>query len=578
MGEIFEMPQGLREKIAAGEVITSPVSVVKELVENSIDAGASEIRVYFENGGKRVIRVVDDGNGMDRDDLAICCKRFTTSKIRSEKELERICTLGFRGEALASIATVSELTIQTRKKGADKGYISEFHDDGRAVEIKESPITKGTIVEVRNLFGKFPVRLKFLKSDEVEASKITSLITKYSLVSENISFRVFKDGKEIFNSPKGNYTGKIFHAFGQEIAENVVPVWHSADGAMVNGYISKVGYSRKTRDYQVIFINGRLVRDNPVMSAVEKGFADKIFLGRHPIAILHITLDPGAIDVNIHPSKDEVKFRNDYVITDAVINAVQKSIAGSSHAINTEMGGKMAPAVHRYEMSRGTQTMLMQDEERQILARVETPEKAAAARPGEEFLRISLLGQVNKTYILGHDSNGLVLIDQHAAQERVFYEKFTGQLKGKAILVNKLLKPFIFLTSREDEKFIEQNKEVLGRYGFYIEPFGKNEYALTTVPAIFGRAYDASVVRDVIDELRENIDSGTAISEELDHKIATRACRKAVKGGDELTIPEASALLAALAKCKNPYTCPHGRPTILRMSWGDIEKKFKRSE
>ncbi len=593
MGEIFEMPQRLREKIAAGEVITAPVSVVKELIENSMDAGADEIKAYFENGGKRLIRIMDNGKGMEREDLEICGKRFTTSKIHNERELEEIHTLGFRGEALASITTVSELTIQTRRAGTAKGYASEFHDDGRAIEIRESPITKGTIVEVRNLFGKFPVRLKFLKSDEIEASKITSLVTKYSLANPEMAFQLYKDGKEIFNSPKVDGQGKIFHAFGQEIAENVVKLDYESNGVAVSGYISKVGYSRKTRDYQVIFINGRLVKSSAITDAVEKGYADKIFLGRHPIAVLHITLDPEMIDVNIHPSKEEIKFKSEYAIVDTVINAVQKCIAQSSHAIEVEAGGKMARPAHKYEIDRGIQKALTDDmdelaemitpkakgqQDSQKLVQKTLGDKTKTTVPGDEFLHVNVMGQLNRTYILGYDDRSLILIDQHAAQERVFYERFTKQLKNKAIVVNRLLKPFVFSANREEEKFIEQNKGAFERYGFFVEQFSRGEYALTAIPALFGRAYDAGVIKDIIDELHENIDSGTTVSDELDHKIATKACRKAIKGGDILSIPEMKSLLTTLAECRNPYTCPHGRPTMLRMSWGDLEKKFKRSD
>ncbi|MCX8200280.1 MAG: DNA mismatch repair endonuclease MutL [Candidatus Micrarchaeota archaeon] len=577
MGEIFEMPQRLREKIAAGEVITAPHSVVKELIENSIDAGADEIKVYIEKGGKRLVRVVDNGRGIARDDLEVCGKRFTTSKIRSEEELERISTLGFRGEALASICAVSELSIQSRRKGAAKGYVAEFSDDGSPASIRESPIAKGTIVEVRNLFSRFPVRLKFLKSDDAEAEKIASLVTRYSLVSKSISFALYKDGEEVLNSPKSDNIGKVLYAFGREIAENVIRVEHCTDSARVAGYVSKVGYSRKTRDYQVIFINGRMVKSRAITSAIESAYSDKIFLGRYPVAILNILIDPEMIDVNIHPTKEEVKLRNEHTIAEAVTNAIRKAILENSHSIQASVEGRMSKAAHTYPVEKGRQETLA-DVTADTAQKHAKAVKDMQAAAGSEFLRMRVLGQLNKTYIIAHDSTGIILIDQHAAQERVFYEKFTAQLRENAVGVNRLLKPFVFQTTRDEEKLIEQNRGVLERYGLFVEMAGRGEYALTSVPALFGKAFDPMVVKDIIDELRDYANSPASITEELDNKIATRACRKAIKGGDELTIPQINELLAALAKCRNPYTCPHGRPTTIRMSWGDIERKFKRSE
>ncbi len=574
MGDIIRMPQKLREKIAAGEVITAPVSVVKELIENSIDAGADEIRVYIEGGGKRLIRVVDNGKGMDADDLRMCAQRFTTSKMHNEGELETVRTLGFRGEALASIATVSELSIQSIKEGAREGFIANYDDGGIAGELEGSSITKGTIIEVRNLFGKFPVRLKFLKSDDVEGGKIVNLVMEYSLSSHNIAFQLYKDSKVVFNSPKGSPENKIFQAFGREIAENVIGIEHEADGISVRGFISKVGYARKTRDYQLVFINGRLVKNRGVIDAVERGYTNKIFLGRHPIAILYITLDPSLIDVNIHPTKQEIKFKNEYVVEDVVMNAVQKGISQSSHAISVEADGKMRIAAHVYEQDKGKQMVLSVDAGKETQ---KAKQMHISQSPRSELLDIEILGQVNRTYIIGYDRNSLVLVDQHAAQERVFYERFLAQLAGKSLSVNELIKPYVFLVNDKEEKVIERHTRVLERYGFQIEQASRKEYALSTVPAVFGKAGLPEMVRDVIDELGVIGESAT-IDDEIDQKIATRACRKAIKGGDILSINEMKSLLNALAGCKNPYTCPHGRPTILRMSWGDLEKKFKRTD
>ncbi|MGB9635407.1 MAG: DNA mismatch repair endonuclease MutL, partial [Candidatus Micrarchaeia archaeon] len=321
MGKILQLPKLVREKIAAGEVITAPVSVVKELIENSLDANASNITIEIERGGKILIRVIDDGDGMDVDDLKMCAKRFATSKISNETDLEKICTLGFRGEALASMAVVGELSIQSN------GYAARYDELGEVVgEIQKGQLQKGTCVELRNLFGKMPVRLNFLKSDAIETSKITDLVKSYSLLYNHVSFRLVADKRELFRVNKESTEKRVFNVLGKEVHDNVIKLDHQTQDVIIDGFISKVGYSRKTRDFQFVFINGRIVKCDAVIEAIKKGYAEKLFLDRHPVVIIKLKINPLYIDVNVHPTKEELRFKNEYVISDAIIGSVRKAI------------------------------------------------------------------------------------------------------------------------------------------------------------------------------------------------------------------------------------------------------------
>lgn len=561
--KIREIPPQIRDKIAAGEVINSPQSVVKELIENSIDAGADEITVRIFKGGKQLIQVSDNGYGMSKDDLKSCAKRYTTSKLHDESDLENINTLGFRGEALASMAAVSELIVRTN------GYEAVFNAEGNAEDIRASNVQKGTVIEIHNLFGRFPARFKFMKSDDAEFQKILALITRYSLVSENISFRLYKDDKIMFNSPKTSMLNKIFHSFGSDIANNIIPIQHSTETISVKGYVSKPGFSRKTRNTQVLFINGRLVKNDYVSSSIQNAYTDKLFLDRKPVFFIHLSIDPKQIDVNIHPSKEEVMLTNEKDVGDCIQNAVRNGLLNSDSVLSVDTDAKMTKSTHAYKQDKGVQLDFSS-----ITVKRPSPVHSAyhqAQKP--QKISMEVLGQVNKTYIIGYDNAGVVLVDQHAAQERILYEKYVEQLSNNAVSINKLVKPYIFSVSAEYDDMLSRHLGELRRYGFDVERFGRHEYAVASVPAVFGRPSNPKIILDIVDEINVNARNE---KDRLNSAIATKACRAAVKGGDTLSIAQMRDILHDLNKCRNPYTCPHGRPTIIRMSWGDLEKKFKR--
>lgn len=563
MGNIIQIPRELKEKIAAGEVITSPFSVVKELIENSIDAKATEIKIKIERGGKRLIKITDDGKGMDKEDLEICAKRYTTSKIHNEEEFINVKTLGFRGEALASVTVVSELKISSN------GIEVLYNDEGNIIENKPSSLQKGTSIEVRNLFSKFPARLKYLKSDDYEFSKIYDLVQKYSLVYEDISFTLFKEEKVMFNSPAGNMKNKVYYAYGKEIAENLIEIKNEK----MNGLISKAGYSRKSSEYQIIFVNGRLIKHKTIPKIIEDSYPGKFFLDRHAVIIIKLNVNPNEIDVNIHPSKDEIMFKNEKEIFELIRNSVSETINKSTHEIVSDTETKNLEVKKRYEQDKGIQQTFDEYKKEKSEEKIEKNEK----EDEKYFFRgISILGQANRTYIVGTLKDGLVLIDQHAAQERVLYEKIKKELKNKIVQSNELIKPHVFTLNDKERIEFEKVKQKFDNYGFQIEEFGKNQYILRAIPSILGKMIEPNLIKDVLDDLLES--RKTEIEDSVEDKIARKACRAAIKGGEIVSAPEMRKILYNLDFCEFPFTCPHGRPTMIKISWRDFEKKFKRED
>jgi DNA mismatch repair protein MutL len=563
MGNIIQIPRELKEKIAAGEVITSPVSVVKELIENSIDAGSTDIKIKIELGGKRLIKITDNGKGMDKEDLTICAKRYTTSKIHNEEEFINVKTLGFRGEALASVTVVSDLKISSN------GIEVDYDEEGNILYEKPSSLEKGTSIEVRNLFGKFPARLKFLKSDDIEFSKIYDLVQKYSLVYEKISFTLFKEEKVMFNSPAGDMKNKVYYAYGKEIAENLIEIKNEK----INGLISKAGYARKTSEYQIIFVNGRLIKHKTIPKIVEDSYPGRFFLDRHAVIILKLNVNPNEIDVNIHPSKDEIMFKNEKEIFDLIKNSVFETISKSSHEIISDTETKDLEVKKRYEQDKGVQQTF---DEYFVETKNEKEEEEEKKEEKYFFRGISILGQANRTYIVGTLKDGLVLIDQHAAQERVLYEKFKKELKNKIVQSNELIKPHIFNLNDKEIIEFEKVKNKFDNYGFKIEEFGKNQFILRAIPSILGKMIEPNLIKDVLDDLIES--RKTQIDDSVEDKIARKACRAAIKGGEIVSAPEMRKILYNLDFCDFPFTCPHGRPTMIKISWRDFEKKFKRED
>lgn len=598
------MDENLINKIAAGEVIERPASVVKELVENSLDAHPTQISIEIKNSGRELIRVADDGTGMDKDDAKKSILRHATSKISSETDLFSISTLGFRGEALASIAAVSQLSIIT--KPADQ--IEAFNLVVEAGEIVSSGILaaeKGTIVEVQNLFFNVPARKKFLKTDAVELRHIVDVVLRYALINPNIAFKLTHEGHQLLNSPAvDGLKNNIASVYGIKLAKELLEVNYEMEGVKAYGYAAKPHQARNDKTQQMIYVNGRWVRNEEITKAVYEAYHSLLFIGKHPIFILSLDIDPQKIDVNVHPQKTEIKFEQKNTVFNVVFTAVketleknnlipildfeteqQLSFGASANGKANRNAVRVSPSLSSPPFELSTQDTLKSESSQAIKDAVESEEYAT---PEEEVLvperwkehlisekipPLRVLGQIHKTFFVAEAEDGIMLIDQHVVQERVLYEKFMGQLMNKKVAVQELLRGEMLDFTPSEAVLLKDNLSELKLFGFYLESFGENTYLLKTVPSVFGRMQPKELVYDLLDSFK----GGKNKLEQVQEAIITRmACRSSIKAGDEMTVTGMQALLEELANCRLPYTCPHGRSVMIKITVDELEKKFMR--
>ncbi len=559
MPEIRVLPPKIVEKIAAGEVVERPASVVKELVENSIDAGATKIAIYVDGGGTKRIRVVDNGCGMSEEDAILALKRHATSKIKSEEDLNRISTLGFRGEALPSIAAVSKLTIITKRKEDLVG--AKIHVEGGEIKnITSIGAPSGTSVLVEDLFYNTPARRKFLKSERSEFFQIYSIVEKYAIIYENIHFKLVHNGKEVFNLPPSNLKARIARLWGKEIADAMVEIKKS-NRMKIKGLITRPYHVRRDKSKILIFVNGRYVKSRIIEDALVEGYGTLLFRDSYPIAILKIQVEPDEIDVNVHPAKLFVKFKDENRIKKEIANLIWDSLTKEEN-----IPSKIIAREERAEK-------IKIEREKQMVFDVEEPSKM---RRIEDFIPVmrtvpmEILGQVDDTYIILKSPEGLVIVDQHAAHERIRYERFLKDMEDKNI--QKLLEPIILNLDYKEYQFILEQKESLRGYGFIIEDFGTNSIAVRGIPPILTK-------RDAEEAIREIAQLGPkSIDEKRDDLIKLISCKGAIKAHQKLSQFEMEKLIMELLRCENPYTCPHGRPTMIKIKNEDLEKMFKRKE
>ena len=576
MGNIHLLPTNIISKIAAGEVIERPASVIKELVENSLDSGATNIKIITKKGGKTLIKVIDNGSGMTKDDLVMCATRHATSKIYDEKDLYRIISFGFRGEALFSMAAVGNLTISSKTSQDEIGWEAKFDHLGKCSKLSQKSMETGTIVSLSSLFSELPVRLKLLKSDEVEDNYNLKTLYRFILSNPNVKFE-FQSGRGNIIFPPGELIDRITMVFGKDVSENMFSVNYSSqhmNWLKVVGYVTKPTYTRKTKDFQYIFVNGRYVKSKYITDLVYNGYNmfGKLFLDRHPAFVLNIIIPPELIDVNVHPAKLEIKFVKDvsYDISNAIYNVIKSMdnilIADTSHGSNmrtniyTEHGKQTTLTMQNIKTSAGT---TKQNYEIKLLE---------SSDGWNKLLPINVYGIANRTYIVGEDKLGMILIDQHASEERVNFEKLMKQFKKQNIQKQNLLVPITIITSPQEYEIIEANIRKYNDAGFTIEPYGQNTFILRSVPTLLSNASSDELSTLILDMAHKiNLPY-----EKFYHYIATKACRMSIKGGDLISNEYAYNLIKELDKCDNPYMCPHGRPTIIRFTWSDLEKKFKR--
>jgi DNA mismatch repair protein MutL len=545
-------------RIAAGEVVERPASVVKELVENSLDAGASQISVEVEGGGVSLIRVTDNGVGIPSTELELAFERYATSKIDDLDDLESISSLGFRGEALPSITAVARVDMTTCADGESAGSYIGLRD-GTVAERTTKGRSQGTTVSVINLFRKIPARLKFLKSVATENSHIANVVSHYALAFPEVRFSLTLDGRVALNSPgSGKLLDSIAEVYGVETAANMIEVKSEAAAPQITGMVGLPKVSRSGRGSLSFFVNRRWVNSRMLARAVEEAYHGLLMVGRHPVAVINISLPAKDIDVNIHPTKSEVKFANERAVFSAVNKAVRQALSERAPVPKVEAATK---SVFTSEFREPTAPYVEAD------VGLSQPPPTAAALP---VLRV--LGQLASSYIVAEGPDGLYLIDQHAAHERILFEKIERQREQREIEVQGLLEPMPLEVSPRQEAELWARYQELAEFGFNIEPFGGKTFLVRAVPALVSDKDWMGMLRELLDSIAEGDKSHWA-----EAVTSTMACHGAIRAGQSLSDAEMRELVRQLEQSDTPQSCPHGRPTMIHLSYGQLKKDFGRT-
>ncbi len=602
---IIELDTLTINKIAAGEVIERPASVVKEIVENSIDAGSTQIKIILQEGGKKLIEITDNGSGMNHNDAILSIKRHTTSKIAKAEDLFSIASLGFRGEALASIVSVAQVEIFTKREDDELGTHIQV-EGGKILLDKNISVANGTKITVRNLFYNVPVRRKFLKSETTEMNHITEYLTKLALAFPEISFSLVHNNRSVITAPKGDLIAQINSIFGKNIAKACIPVSRTEEEYTVSGFITKPEFSRKSRDYLYIFVLNRPIVNKVITDAILRGYGTALPHNRSPIVFLNITIPKNEVDVNVHPTKKEVRFSKEAKLFSLIELAVKESLEKSG----LEIFERVSETKHK-------PTMLDQHSAPKVVSKTQPTQMRSSPSPsssqdkvgykvvktrdksidlflpsthrGTSYQKqeyspkplIKILGIIKDTYIIADTNEGLLLCDQHAAHEKINYIKYVDQIKRKKITVQSLLAPVSVSIKPSELEVINDLKTKLKEYGFELEIFGKNEILIRSIPSIMGVAISYELAKDLIDIFKENIAqiSKQIAPEDLDFIrdiVSIFACRRSIKAGDKISVSEAESLIENLLKLEEPYTCPHGRPTMVILNQKYIEEIFQR--
>lgn len=538
------LPPEVTSKIAAGEVIERPSSVAKELIENSLDAGAREISIEIHNGGVNYLRVTDNGCGLSAAEAELAIRRHATSKITRLDDLEHINTLGFRGEALPSIATVAEVEILTRDVGSNAATYLHLVE-GKIVAREKKSRSVGTTITVRHLFRNFPARLKFLKSAATETGHIATLASQYALAFPEVKFELIADGRtSLRTAGDGDVRSAVAVVYGLDTAKKMLEIEGADDLLYAAGLASPPSVQRSARSYLSFFVNRRYVRNGSLAKAVETAYDGLIMTGRHPVVVLNISIPPEEVDVNVHPTKLEVKFRNNQLVFKAVVKALRDALEksplppvalGAEGILTTPLWERPAPTI---------------------------------AMPA-----LRTVGQLSSSYILAEGEEGLYLIDQHAAHERILFEKILSQRDQKKPDVQGMLEPLPIDLNPAQEQVMQSCSGMLGEFGFAIEPFGQRSYLVRAVPAMLNNTNLAEAVKELLDEVGSEQDMT-----KRDIKAAqSLACHSAIRAGQSLDQDEMRSLIKQLEHTSSPRTCPHGRPTMVHLSSAQLKKEFGRA-
>lgn len=582
--KIKVLPEDIANKIAAGEVVQRPASVVKELVENSLDAKSTKIVVEVTNGGKSLIRVSDNGEGMSKEDAVLAFERFATSKIYTAKDLDAINTFGFRGEALPSIAAVSYIKLITRPKNSISGTLIKI-DGGKIKDVSETAAAIGTVVEVQNLFFNTPARRKFLKSNITEAGHINAVVCQNALSHHNVAFRLTHNNQEVINvSATSDFKERILHFVGKELAEDILPIEFKSNLIEVSGFLAKPIHTRPDRSLQSIFVNQRYVVNKTVSHAIYQGYHTLLPKDRYPIVVIFIKIDPSKVDVNVHPTKREIRFHSENQIHDLIVEAIRTTLSQAN--LIPKITVSQQKPIPSYEKPIIKPTPLQQQE---MPLPAYTPPSATTSQPIVPLItppitplpvklepELQSIGQVFNSYIIAQSKEGMLIIDQHAAHERILYEKLMNESSDEFTLPAQiLLIPITLETDYKETAILVQNLPTFNSLGFEIEEFGQNSFIIRAVPAVLEKGDVKELIFEIIYEL-QSIGRNKTPLEIREKMLISISCHSAIKAGDKLAQEEIESLISQLSQTQLPFTCPHGRPVIIKMGLNEIERRFMR--
>lgn len=588
------LSENLTNKIAAGEVVERPASVVKELVENSLDAGSRDILIEIEAGGRRLIRVTDDGGGMSREDALLSMERHATSKIASDEDLFALNTLGFRGEALPSIASVSRFTLASRRQGALEGT-EIYAEGGRIKEVKACGMAEGTVITVRNLFFNTPARLKFMKSAETEAGHVGDLLTRLAVSRPDVRFTYINDNKTIFRALNGTLEERVAALLGRSIAGALYPLEASVEGVTIRGLVARPDVSRSAAGHLYTFINGRFIRDRVVQHAVLQAYRNFLERGRYPVVVLFIEVPAGEVDVNVHPTKHEVRFRQQSVVHDVIQGVIEDALRPTPWLRQSPLPQGFPPVSQRKEPTSGAERVA---EVRELLVNYrpaaapnrsfsQSPsalpapsphtvtETSAATSSGGYFSRLAIIGQFQASYILCQEGSDLIIIDQHAAHERVAFERLKAQFSAGGVEGQGLLFPDTLELSHRETAELREHHEELGRMGFDLDEFGGTTWVVKGVPRLLADKDYIRMLRDTLEEFQA-VGANRTVADAVEDILARIACHSVVRGEHPLTNGQIEALFAQMDATDFSSNCPHGRPVLQRLTLAEVERMFKR--
>lgn len=615
MQKIRQLDDILANKIAAGEVIERPANVVKELVENSIDANSSKIDVIIEEGGLKLIQVIDNGDGMDKEDALLCFSRHATSKIKDDQDLFCIQTLGFRGEAIPSIASISHFELKTSTGQIGTSVVYEY---GKYIENKESDSKKGTNIKVEKLFQNVPARLKYVRSTNAEFANIQTYLERLSLSHPDIAFLLVHNGRTIYKTNgNGNLLEVISNIYGLNVAKAMIPIDFGDDEFHITGFISKIDVNRASRNHMITMVNSRVVRNKVSIDSIKNAYSRYLAEKRYPITILNIEIDPYLVDVNVHPSKLEVRFSKEMKLKELIYQGISEALANVNLTYNAVADYKKPkvnieqPAFEfNYDVEDEIDPILkstdneninhVDDKNNETFDNIENevvdkennynlvqeqnieyivPDKQVVetkVESREKLMKKKLLvkGQVHGTYIICEDETGMYLVDQHAAQERINYEYFLDKYQHLNLSMRDLLVPITLEYPLSEFLIIEERKQLLSQVGINLEVFGNCGYVIKQLPLWMQNIDEQVFIEDMVDQVLK--DNKVDVVKLQDHAIATLSCKASLKGNTHLSNEGMQNIIDNLMRCDNPYVCPHGRPTLVYYSSYEIEKLFKR--